>query len=139
PSLLAVDANGAWPAERLNELARELARMGVAFLEQPLPPGEDERLAPGALPLPVLADESCVTEDQVARTARHYDGFNIKLVKCGGLTPALRMARRARELGCQAMVGCMLESSLLISAGFAVAQETAYADLDGAWLLSDDP
>ena len=86
-----------------------------------------------------MADESCVTEEDVARVAAHFAGFNIKLVKCGGLTPALRMARRGRECGLRTMVGCMLESSLLIAAGAVVAQATDYADLDGAWLLSDDP
>ena len=91
------------------------------------------------LPVPVMADESCVTVEDVERVPGHFAGFNIKLVKCGGLTPALRMARRGRELGLRTMVGCMLESGLLIAAGAVVAQITDYADLDGAWLLTDDP
>jgi L-alanine-DL-glutamate epimerase-like enolase superfamily enzyme len=86
-----------------------------------------------------MADESCVTAEDVERVSGHFAGFNIKLVKCGGLTPALRMARRGRELGLRTMVGCMLESSLLIAAGAVAAQITDYADLDGAWLLADDP
>ena len=64
-----------------------------------------------------MADESCVTMEDIERVPGRFAGFNIKLVKCGGLTPALRMARRGRELGLRTMVGCMLESSLLIAAG----------------------
>jgi len=91
------------------------------------------------MPLPVIADESCVTEQDVERMPGVFAGFNIKLVKCGGITPALRMARRGKELGLRTMVGCMVESSVLIAAGAVVAQLTDYADLDGAWLLGDDP
>jgi L-alanine-DL-glutamate epimerase-like enolase superfamily enzyme len=137
-ALLAVDANCAWRDHDLISLSRELAGLSVAFLEQPLPPGEESAL-PIERPLPIVADESCVTEDDVERVAAHFDGFNIKLVKCGGITPAVRMARRGTALGCTVMVGCMLESSLLIAAGAVVAQRAAYADLDGAWLLADDP
>jgi L-alanine-DL-glutamate epimerase-like enolase superfamily enzyme len=137
-AMLAVDANCAWAGHDITALARELEPLGVAFIEQPLPPG-DESALPAASPLPILADESCVTETNVERVAAHFDGFNIKLVKCGGLTPALRMARRGLELEMRTMVGCMLESSALIAAGAVVAQKTAFADLDGAWLLADDP
>jgi L-alanine-DL-glutamate epimerase-like enolase superfamily enzyme len=137
-ALLAVDANCAWGGRDLIGLSRELAALDVAFVEQPLPPGEESAL-PAERPISIVADESCVTEDDVEFAARHFDGFNIKLVKCGGLTPALRMARRGKALGRVVMVGCMLESSLLIAAGATVAQHAAYADLDGAWLLGDDP
>jgi L-alanine-DL-glutamate epimerase-like enolase superfamily enzyme len=138
-ALLAVDANAAWSAESLGRLSQELAECGVAFIEQPLPPAEDHLLREARSCLPLIADESCVTEADVERVAGCFAGFNIKLVKCGGLTPALRMIRRGRELGCKIMVGCMLESSALIAAGAVVAQGTDYADLDGAWLIADDP
>jgi L-alanine-DL-glutamate epimerase-like enolase superfamily enzyme len=138
-ALIAVDANASWAAERIPTLAAELARLGVSFLEQPLDPKQNHQLQRDAYALPVMADESCVTEDDVERIAPHFSGFNIKLVKCGGLTPALRMLETGRRLGLRVMVGCMLESSLLISAGSVVAQRTDFADLDGAWLLSDDP
>jgi len=138
---LAVDANTAWSRIDLARVSRELASMGVLFIEQPLPPSFDDemprRLASSALP--ILADESCVTAEDVELMPGHFSGFNIKLVKCGGLTPALAMARQGHELGLRTMVGCMLESSLLIAAGMVVAQLTDYADLDGAWLLRDDP
>jgi L-alanine-DL-glutamate epimerase-like enolase superfamily enzyme len=111
----------------------------VTFLEQPLAPGAEAHSTRPIGRLPILADESCVTLGDVAGVQEWFDGFNIKLVKCGGITPALKMARLGRELGLLTMVGCMLESSALIAAGAAVAQATDYADLDGAWLLGDDP
>jgi L-alanine-DL-glutamate epimerase-like enolase superfamily enzyme len=137
-AMLAVDANCAWAGRDIAALSRELTPLGVAFIEQPLPPGVEADL-PAKRNLPILADESCVTEADLDAVTRHFDGFNIKLVKCGGLTPALRMARRGATLGQRVMVGCMLESSALIAAGSVVAQKTEFADLDGAWLLSDDP
>lgn len=137
-AMIAVDANCAWSGPKTPSLAAELARLGVEFIEQPLPPGSETELPP-ACALPIFADESCVAEADVEAVARKFAGFNIKLVKCGGLTPARRMARRGRELGCRLMVGCMLESSALIAAGAAIAQQADYADLDGAWLIADDP
>jgi L-alanine-DL-glutamate epimerase-like enolase superfamily enzyme len=138
-AIIAVDANASWSAERLPSLAADLAQLGVTFLEQPLDPKQNDQLARDGFALPIIADESCVTEDDVEQIAPHFSGFNIKLVKCGGLTPALRMLTTGRRLGLKVMVGCMLESSLLISAGAVIAQRTDFADLDGAWLLSDDP
>jgi len=152
---IALDANCAWGEIDMGKVARELAPLGIEFIEQPLPPGRDgdlRRFCEG-LPVPVMADESCVTFNDVERIfggknhgwtrmdtdGREYAGFNIKLVKCGGITPALRMARRGKEMRLKTMVGCMLESSLLIAAGAVVGQVTDYTDLDGAWLLGDDP
>jgi L-alanine-DL-glutamate epimerase-like enolase superfamily enzyme len=138
-ALLAVDANCAWSAAHLEELSEQLAALAVTFIEQPFPPAEKQLLKRGSSRLPVFADENCVAETDVDEIAEHFDGFNIKLVKCGGITPARRMVLRGRELGLEIMVGCMLESSALIAAGAAIAQRTDYADLDGAWLLADDP
>lgn len=137
PARLAVDANCAWENRDLPSLSRDLADQGVEFLEQPLPPAMDEWITP--LAVPVLADESCVTQGDVARVAERFDGFNIKLVKCGGITPARQMVIQGRQLGKKIMVGCMLESSALIAAGAVIAQRTDYADLDGAWLIGNDP
>jgi L-alanine-DL-glutamate epimerase-like enolase superfamily enzyme len=135
---LAVDANCAWGAHDLGALSRELASLDVAFLEQPRAAASDLGVDKPRL-LPIIADESCVTADDVERVAAQFDGYNIKLVKCGGLTPALKMVRRGRELGMKTMVGCMLESSVLIAAGAVIAQHADYADLDGAWLIRNDP
>ena len=134
-ALLAIDANCAWSNVDFAKLSPDLPPLNLDFIEQPFPPDLDGQ-APD-LPIPVIADESCVTLEDIDRLPPHFAGYNIKLVKCGGLTPALQMARGAR--GRKTMVGCMLESSLLISAGAVVAQLTDYADLDGAWLLADDP
>ncbi len=138
-AIIVVDANCAWTTSTLDAIADDLVRLNVTFLEQPFPPERDADLHPDAYPLPIIADESCVLEEDVPRLARHFSGFNIKLVKCGGLTPALRMANVGRELGMSVMVGCMLESSALIAAGAIAAQSAIFADLDGAWLLEDDP
>jgi len=138
---IAVDANCAWGDVNWERVGGELGDIGVEFIEQPLPPARDGEMAGlcAKAAVPVMADESCVTVEDVERMAGNFAGFNIKLVKCGGLTPALRMARRGRELGLKTMVGCMLESSVLIAAGAVAAQVADYADLDGAWLLGDDP
>ncbi len=136
---IAVDANCAWEGVDFAKMAPELAGLGIEFIEQPFPPARDADMPGLRAGVPVMADESCVILEDVERVAGHFAGFNIKLVKCGGLTPALRMARRGRELGLRTMAGCMLESSLLIAAGAVAAQLTDYADLDGAWLLADDP
>ena len=138
---LAIDANCAWGGHDIPALAHRLAGLGVKFIEQPFRPEEDARMPEilAASPLPVFADESCVVLEDVERMPGCFSGLNIKLTKCGGLTPALRMLRRAKELGLRTMTGCMLESSVLISAGAIVAQHADFADLDGAWLIRDDP
>jgi L-Ala-D/L-Glu epimerase len=138
---LRVDANCAWSDAPVDRLSRELKELRVEFIEQPLPPQEDERMTAvlEASELPILADESCISPEDIERMPGRFSGFNIKLVKCGGLTPALRMLRRGQELGLKMMVGCMLESSVLISAGLVIAQQTDYADLDGNWLIAKDP
>ena len=138
---IAVDANRAWKEVDLPAFSERLAGLGVLFIEQPFPVEEDPRME-ALLPqsrLPVFADESCATLEDIERMRGRYTGFNIKLSKCGGLTPALKMLRRGRELGMRVMVGCRLESSLGIAAGAMLAQLADYADLDGAWLLGDDP
>ena len=138
-ALLAVDANCAWGDTDLRALSKDLRKLGVAFIEQPFPPERDADIAHARPVLPLMADESCIVEEDVPRVAPLYDGFNIKLVKCGGLTPARRMVLRGKVLKKTMMVGCMLESSALIAAGAVIAQRTDYADLDGAWLIGDDP
>ena len=136
---LAVDANCGWEKSQIAPLSVALSALGVSFIEQPLAPGRDSDLVRGSYALPIIADESCVTEDDFLRVAMYFNGINVKLVKCGGLTPALRILRRAKGQGLRTMVGCMLETSVLISAGCVAAQIAEYADLDGAWLIADDP
>jgi L-alanine-DL-glutamate epimerase-like enolase superfamily enzyme len=136
---IAIDANGAWSTSTLPALAMGFSSLGAEFIEQPFSDAHDGDLIRGSYPIPIIADESCVLEEDIDRLSRSFDGINVKLVKCGGLTPALRMVERASELGMRTMVGCMLETSVLIAAGCVAAQHTDYADLDGAWLIADDP
>ena len=138
-AVIAVDANGAWSTSALPALAMGFSSLGAEFIEQPFPAAHDRDLIRGSYPIPIVADESCVLEEDVDRLALNFDGINVKLVKCGGLTPALRMVERASQLGMRTMVGCMLETSILIAAGCVAAQRADYADLDGAWLITDDP
>jgi L-alanine-DL-glutamate epimerase-like enolase superfamily enzyme len=113
--------------------------LGAEFIEQPFPNTHDRDLIRGSYPLPIVADESYVLEEDVERLSLNFDGIKVKLVKCGGLTPALGMVERASKRGMRTMVGCMLETSILIAAGCVVAQHADCADLDGAWLIVDDP
>ncbi len=136
---IAIDANGAWSTTTLPALAMGFSSLGAEFIEQPFAEAHDRDLTRGSYPIPIIADESCVLEEDVDRLSDHFDGINVKLIKCGGLTPALRMIRRASSLGMRTMVGCMLETSILIAAGCVAAQHANYADLDGAWLIAYDP
>jgi L-alanine-DL-glutamate epimerase-like enolase superfamily enzyme len=135
-----VDANCGWTADQTIEYAPLLKKLGVEFIEQPLPP-EDVEGAKRAFEnsaLPLIADENCVTEEDVDRCAGLFHGINIKLVKCGGLAAARRMVRRARELGLKVMAGCMTESTVGISALAHILPLLDYVDMDGAALLASD-
>jgi L-alanine-DL-glutamate epimerase-like enolase superfamily enzyme len=135
-----VDANCAWTVEQTIEYSRELAELGVEFIEQPLAADQWEgmcRVVQESM-LPVIADESCQVEADVDRCQGHFHGINIKLCKCGGLTPARRMIQRARELNLRVMVGCMTESTVGISAIAQLLPLLDYVDMDGALLLRED-
>jgi len=135
-----IDANCAWSAEETIINAPLLKELGVEFLEQPLKADDwegMEQLAHKSV-LPVIADESCIVESDVEACALHFHGINIKLTKCGGLTPALRMIRQAKSLGMKVMVGCMTESTVGISAIAQLLPQLDYVDMDGALLLADD-
>ncbi len=135
-----VDANCGWTTEEAAALSAEMARHDVEFIEQPLPPDSSEAQAQlfrdSALPL--IADENCVGEADVLQCVGLFHGVNIKLCKCGGLTPARRMIATARDHGLKVMVGCMTESSVGISAAAQLTPLLDYADLDGAVLLAGD-
>jgi L-Ala-D/L-Glu epimerase len=135
-----VDANCGWTRDQTLRFAPALRDLGVEFIEQPLPADrwEDMRRVCAEGALPVIADESCLTEEDVERCQGHFHGVNIKLVKCGGLTPARRMIARARELRLQVMVGCMTESTVGISAIAQLLPLLDYVDMDGAALLAED-
>jgi L-alanine-DL-glutamate epimerase-like enolase superfamily enzyme len=117
-----------------------LKELGVEFIEQPLPADQwtDMKRVYAESTLPILADESCIVESDVARCAGSFHGINIKLVKCGGLTPARRMIAEARKRKMKVMVGCMTESTVGISAIAQLLPLLDYVDMDGAVLLSED-
>ncbi|MFD0799405.1 dipeptide epimerase [Maribacter chungangensis] len=135
-----IDANCAWTALETINNAPLLRDLGVEFLEQPLK-AEDwegmEKVMHHSV-LPVIADESCIVETDVEKCALHYNGINIKLTKCGGLTPALRMIQKGKEMGLKVMVGCMTESTVGISAIAQLLPQLDYVDMDGALLLKED-
>lgn len=140
-ALFRIDANCAWTADQAIGYSEELARLGVEFMEQPLPREDWEGMKEvfRQSKLPVMADESCMVEADVLRCAGHFHAINVKLVKAGGITPGLRMIEKARQLGMKTMVGCMTESSVGISAIAHLAPMLDYVDMDGALLLAEDP
>lgn len=135
-----VDANCAWTAEQTLIYAPIMKELGVEFLEQPLPVGDLKGMARvfKQSVLPVIADESCIKESDVKKCAGYFHGVNIKLTKCGGLTPARRMITEARELGMKVMVGCMTESTVGISAIGQLLPLLDYVDMDGGMLIKND-
>lgn len=138
---LRVDANAAWTPKHAVQMSEFLADQGVEMLEQPVAASDIEglRFVRKGSKLPIFADESCLFATDIAKLAGAVDGINIKLAKCGSLREAMRMVHTARSLGMQVMAGCMIESSLGISAIAQIAPLLDFADFDGAALLSSDP
>lgn len=137
-SRLIVDANEAWNAVDLEENLRIAAQNGVALVEQPLPAGEDAVLGEISHPVPICADESLHTSEDLAAMHGLYDAVNIKLDKTGGLTEALILRNRAREMGFSIMIGCMVGTSLAMAPAVLLAQGADFVDLDGPLLLARD-
>ncbi len=135
-----VDANCGWSVGETIANSSVLRELGVELIEQPLPADDWQGMAEvfRHSALPVIADESCQVESDVDRCAGYFHGINLKLVKCGGMTPACRMLARARQLGLRVMMGCMTESTVGISAAAQFLPLLDYADLDGPLLLSRD-
>ena len=140
-AVIRVDANCGWQPHQALAMIEKLVDYGVEFVEQPLPPHEVEgmRWLRENSPLPLMADESCERLYDIPRCVGLFDAINIKLVKCGGVRHALKMIACARAHGLKIMLGCMLESSILITAAAHISPLVDYADLDGAVLIGDDP
>jgi L-alanine-DL-glutamate epimerase-like enolase superfamily enzyme len=138
---LRVDANTGWRPEECARLIPELQRLGVELIEQPFPARQlpSLRWLQERCPIPVVADESAVTIDDLDALVGVVAGVNVKLTKCGGVGPALAMMRRATELGFRVMLGCMEETSVGIAAAAALAGLAEWVDLDGNLLLARDP
>jgi len=139
-SLIRIDANAAWKAEEALEKINVFKDLGVEFIEQPLAKDDWEGMKYlfQYSPLPLIADESCVKEQDVEKCHNYFHGINIKLTKCSGITPALRMIKNARELNMKVMVGSMNESTLGSAAIAHLMPQVDFADLDGPLLLEED-
>ena len=135
-----IDANEGWTFEEAKALLPELKLLNVTLAEQPLPRGEYEAMKElkAISPIPLYADESCCTEGDVAKCAAGFDGINIKLTKCGGITPAIRMIKEARTLGLKVMCGSMNESTIGSAAIANLLPLLDEVDADGPLLLSKD-
>jgi L-alanine-DL-glutamate epimerase-like enolase superfamily enzyme len=137
-SRIILDANEGWGDEDIRENLAVAAECGVALIEQPLPAGRDGILRTIEHSVPICADESVHTAEDLDALEGLYDGINIKLDKAGGLTAALMLKQRARELGFQIMVGCMVGTSLAMAPAVLLAQDADFVDLDGPLLLARD-
>jgi L-alanine-DL-glutamate epimerase-like enolase superfamily enzyme len=139
---LRTDANEGWKTkEEALDMINWMAGQGVELVEQPLPASQlqDYAWLKDKVKIPVFADESLIQASDLPRIAPYFHGVNIKIMKCGGVQEAIRLAGMARALGLKLMLGCMIESSLGISAGAAIASLFDHADLDGNLLVSNDP
>ncbi len=133
-----VDANEAFTLDELKNIAPRLLNAGVALIEQPLPRDADDALPGYISPVPLCADESCMTVADLPRLVGRYDYINIKLDKTGGLTAALALAGAAEAQGFGLMVGCMLGTSLAMAPAMVIAPRCGFVDLDGPLLLKGD-
>lgn len=136
-----LDANMAWSVEEALDRLPRLAKYDIEFVEQPVAAGDIAglRTLKEAAICPIVADESCVRPADVVRLGSCVDGINIKLSKCGGIREAMRMIHLARGFGLKIMLGCMIESSLGISAAAHLGSLVDWLDLDGHLLLAEDP
>lgn len=139
-AIFRIDANCGWGIEETIANSIALKKLGVEFLEQPMKADnwEAHKEVYKHSALPIIADESCIIESDVAKCHNHFHGVNVKLVKCGGLTPGKRMLEEAKKLGLKTMVGCMTESTVGISAIAHLLPLLDYVDMDGALLLDKD-
>ncbi|HKZ66360.1 MAG TPA: enolase C-terminal domain-like protein, partial [Chitinophagaceae bacterium] len=137
---LRVDANAGWDLETALKLIPQLKELGVEYVEQPLAKDnwEGMKILYKTSSLPLFADEACVFEQDVEKCKDHFHGINIKLTKCSGITPALRMIKKARELDLKIMLGCMNESTVGSAAMAHLLPFIDYVDMDGPLLLEED-
>jgi len=136
-----IDANTGWRPDDALALLPELQGLGIELIEQPFPARrlDQLRFLQERSPIPIVADESAVTADDLDALIGVVAGVNVKLAKCGGIGPARRMLTRAKELGFRTFLGCMEETSLGIAASAVVGSLADWVDLDGCLLLAEDP
>jgi len=141
PISIRVDANGGWNVEDAKHMMQWLAERNCGYVEQPLKEGEEKHLSElyENRPLPIFVDESCRFATDIPKWAHAVDGVNMKLMKCGGITGALRIIATAHAFGLKTMIGCMGETSISIAAGAAVSGALDHIDLDSHLNLNPDP
>lgn len=133
-----IDANEAWSFDLLKSVVPQLVEFDIALLEQPLHANEDAVLETFKSPIPLCADESCHSSDDIDQLAKRYDAVNIKLDKTGGLSEALRLYREARARHMTVMTGCMVSTSLAIAPILGLSAQADFVDIDGpTWLVRD--
>ncbi|MBC8322159.1 MAG: dipeptide epimerase [Candidatus Marinimicrobia bacterium] len=139
--VIRVDANEGWDLDTAVEMCSWLADNNVEFVEQPLPAEKVHETAElmKKSPLPLIADENCLYPENIPEIAHAFDGINIKLMKCGSMLKAKEMIDMARERDLQIMLGCMVESSIGITAAAHLSPLVDYVDLDGNLLIDNDP
>ena len=139
-AIFRVDANAGWNLDEALEKIPLLKELGVELIEQPLAKDnwEGMKILFKKSTLPLFADESCVFENDVERCAGYFTGINIKLTKCSGITPALRMIEKAKQLDLKIMMGSMNECTVGSAAIAHFLPQIDYVDMDGPLLLSDD-
>lgn len=137
-AMIVLDANEAWQDLDLGATFAALETLNIAMIEQPLPSSDDDKLKDILHPIPLCADESCHTRQQLHELVGKYEMVNIKLDKTGGLTEALLLAEEAKRLGFTLMSGCMLGTSLAMRAALPIAAQSKVVDLDGPVLLGQD-
>lgn len=135
-SVFRVDANGAWNVEEAMNIIPLLKNLGVELIEQPLAKDDWDgmKVLYQNSSIPLFADESCVAEADIKKCKDFFHGINIKLTKCGGITPARRMIAEAKSLNLQVMLGCMNESAVGTAAIAQLAPLVNYVDMDGTLL-----
>ena len=140
-AVLRVDANGGWSLPDARHMMGWLAARDVEYIEQPLVEGAEDQLPElfKSRALPIFVDESCRFSSDIPGFAHCVDGVNLKLMKCGGITEALRIVATARAHGLKTMIGCMGESSVAIAAGASLSALFDYIDLDSHLNLDPDP
>ncbi len=140
-AVIRVDANTGWTPKEAIKMINAMNPYNIELVEQPVPARDlaGMKLIRDNVPVPIIADESCVTVEDIPRVADCVDGINIKLMKCGGINHALKMIHVARAHNLRVMLGCMIESSLAITAAAHLSPLVDYADLDGHLLIEDDP
>ncbi len=136
-----VDANGGWSLDDAKIMMKWLSDRKAEYIEQPLKEGDEDNLKYlfKGRPLPIIIDESCRFSEDVVKHSQYVDGINLKLMKCGGITEALKILNTAKSFGLKTMIGCMSESSVAISAGASISGIIDYVDLDSHYNLDPDP